>query len=699
LAGTSSFNLNISRQDSIEIAGSITAAKLSYGNLKAISLESDFSGDLNEINFSELKIQRPDKQPINWQAYLKLKPLEYKLSTNFNQLKLEDYWQDSHIKGNFDGEFCFQNKAADNRISVNLKSSNCKIGSTELDSIYVDVIQRDSLLTVNTLTAKNKKEIDLKVEGNIAYNFLSGSVFQDDKQLQIQYQGDLLRFLSKQTKLIPYGRSDTSFQFSFGTNEDGIILKNGFVKLDNGRLRLKNQLEELERMSVDLKFQNNRMEIKEWRQFMGSAWLNIRNQIGAERNFQLGNINLGQFYVHTSQEGVLIHLPNYMPSNSVANVKVSGRNTEEFVIKGPFYDIQMLGDIYFSNGRAIYPPNSENLFKMFTQVTDIKWSNRQNKTSKKETKEAKELPFELDLKMHFTDNVRYVTYPLDLTVNPESYLHLLYKDGSFEVPEAHFIAEKGSADILGTTMEADFVQVLISRYHKGVKISGTFYKKVADGTMITLHVYNESSDGTFSVNKLQYQFSSDNAADKSLTSILARLRYGRGIDELSDTQRRSLLQEEVVQLAGLGISNAIIDPLISPIENKIRQWLRLDYFYMQTDIIQNIFQRYYSPSIDEEAYVLEAKPSSVTRSGYEMFMDNFSIGLGKYISDDVFLDYQAQFQRPEGLALTSDMGVYHHFTVRYDLPYKFKLAYKYNILPFNEKNTHEVQLQRSFRFW
>jgi hypothetical protein len=80
-------------------------------------------------------------------------------------------------------------------------------------------------------------------------------------------------------------------------------------------------------------------------------------------------------------------------------------------------------------------------------------------------------------------------------------------------------------------------------------------------------------------------------------------------------------------------------------------------------------------------------------------MDNFSVGLGKYISDDIFLDYQAQFQKPEGLAVTSKMGIYHHFTLRYDLPYKFKLAYKYNILPFDDENTHEIQLQRSFRFW
>jgi hypothetical protein len=698
-SGTSDFQLTVSNQDTTRVTGTIAAKNLSYSNIAPLEFLCKFNGDFNQVDFEKFQLQQPQKEPLQLQAHLKFSPLQYQISGDFQQLKIQDYWKEGNMKGAFNGRFNLQKTTDNDCLSVQLSSIDFQVGSTKLDSLYLDVVQQDSLLVINNLLAKNKKEIDFRAAGSVGYNFLRSTIYPDSSKLVLEYKGDLLRFLSKQIKLISYGKSKADFRFVFSTNEDGILLEDGFLKLEDGNMRIQNQIEQLEHVQIDLLFNENEMQIKKWQLFMGSGWLYISNQIAAERNFEIANINLGQLLLKTSPEGVLVHIPDYMPNNSVANVVVKGRNSAEFIVKGPFYDIQLQGDIYFSNGRAIYPPNSENLLKMFTQVTDIKWPSRKPQPKAKEADEAKELPFELDLMMHFTDNVRYVTYPLDLKVNPESYLHLLYEDGKFQVPEAHFISEQGSVDILGTTMEADFAQVLISPYQKGVKISGSFYKKVADGTMITLDVFNESSDGVYSINKLQYEFSSDNTNDKTLTSILARLRYGRGIDELSDTQRRVLLQDEVVQIAGLGVSNAIIDPLISPIENKIRQWLRLDYFYLQTDVIQNIFQRYSSPNVSEEAYVVEAKPSSITRSGYEMFMDNFSVGLGKYISDDIFLDYQAQFQKPEGLAVTSKMGIYHHFTLRYDLPYKFKLAYKYNILPFDDENTHEIQLQRSFRFW
>ena len=82
-----------------------------------------------------------------------------------------------------------------------------------------------------------------------------------------------------------------------------------------------------------------------------------------------------------------------------------------------------------------------------------------------------------------------------------------------------------------------------------------------------------------------------------------------------------------------------------------------------------------------------------------MFLNNLTIGMGKYISGNLFLDYIAHFQRPEGLAVSSEMGVYHNLSLRYDLPYKFKLALRYHILPFEEQNSYEIMLERSFRFW
>ena len=120
-----------------------------------------------------------------------------------------------------------------------------------------------------------------------------------------------------------------------------------------------------------------------------------------------------------------------------------------------------------------------------------------------------------------------------------------------------------------------------------------------------------------SLGALQYDLRSDNIEDKSIVSILSRLRYGKGIDEISDSQKRTLLQDPVVELAGLSISNAFIDPIISPIENKIRQLFRLDYFFLQTDIIQNIFARYYNDKNPTDDLILTEEQEKISKTGNE----------------------------------------------------------------------------------
>ncbi|MDP8203486.1 MAG: hypothetical protein P9L95_03010 [Candidatus Tenebribacter mawsonii] len=55
-------------------------------------------------------------------------------------------------------------------------------------------------------------------------------------------------------------------------------------------------------------------------------------------------------------------------------------------------------------------------------------------------------------------------------------------------------------------------------------------------------------------------------------------------------------------------------------------------------------------------------------------------------------------EKLQDIALQSEMGVFHEFSLRYQLPFKFRILYKYKILPFKEVNPHEIMLERSFRF-
>ena len=257
-----------------------------------------------------------------------------------------------------------------------------------------------------------------------------------------------------------------------------------------------------------------------------------------------------------------------------------------------------------------------------------------------------------------------------------------------------FIAEEGSVDIFGTKMKLDYMQIQLSRFTAGANISGTFYKKTADGSLITLNIYNEVA-GDDEVGTLRFSLNSDNPNDR-ITDILSKLRYNRAMEDISADQKKTLLQDEVIQIAGMGLESAVMDPLLSPVENWIRKTLKLDYFHLQTDLVQNLFASYSSD--DKSQYEVFDESNEIAKFSSELFLNNLSVSMGRYITRDLFLDYETRVEKSQDIALQTEMGIFHEFSLRYQLPYKFRILYRYKIMPFTEENPHEIMLERSFRF-
>ena len=684
----------------------IEQLNLKYSDFNDIDASIRFLGNTTNVEILNCTLNSNNSKIIDLKGKISLYP-EIAVQTNgeIENLDFNKIFTSSNIFGNLNADISFNHINGKNKLDVNLLGKNFVFNDLQIDSLELSIIQEDSLLTISRLSAKRENDFNLQGKGAIGYNFWNDINYPDSNLVKLDFNGDLFNLLSNHIKFIESGNSECDFTFELGMKENGLSIRAGSFNLSKASLQVKNQLEKIDKIKIEFDITDNQMNLNKCKMRMGEGKIYIRNIIeNDDRNFLLGNLNIGKFYLRTSTNGILINIPKYVPYNSVVNAIITGRNADELIITGPFDDIKIVGDIHFSNGAAIYPSNTENLLKLFTKVTDFNAKERLENIIKPEQieeqpEEKRNLPFYLDLMLYFEDNCHYVTYPVNLLVNPNSYMHLKYYDGKFRIQEAFFTAEAGSADLFGTNFEVEFVQVRRSKFQKAVQISGSFYKKASDGSLITLEIFNVRDDQIGSLGVLQYDLRSDNIEDKSVVSILSRLRYGKGIDEISDSQKRTLLQDPFIELAGLSISNVFIDPIISPIENRIRQLFRLDYFFLQTDIIQNIFARYYNDKNPADDLILTEEQEKISRSGYDMFLNNLTIGMGKYISGNLFLDYIAHFQRPEGLAVSSEMGVYHNLSLRYDLPYKFKLALRYHILPFEEQNSYEIMLERSFRFW
>lgn len=690
--GFSDFIIEYDSRDDGNVAGIFKINKFSYKNLSDLNIGIQFYGSNNFLHIREFTIAKNENKFLNVESDITLKPqLDIKAIGNIIDLDLEKIISNDEYNGILNGNFTFTHKNNENFADLELKSGKCDLAGFKLDTASLICSQKDRKLDIIDLRIDKENSFSFQSSGSIGYNLFNSNSFPDSNVVNIKFNGDLVEILSEQIEFLSNGRSNCKLDLSVGIQENGLFFRNGNFTINEAEFLLNNQVEKVDKINVKMSIINDTLKIDWFKLRMGEGRFFLSNKIdNDEKDFKLGMLNLGKFYIHTNDRGLLLNIPGFVAFDSVVKVLIKGRYSDDLLISGPFDDIHVLGDVHFSNGGVIYPPNTDNIINLFGQIG----LEKENPDFEDDTN----YPFDLDVMLHIDENMRYATYPTNLQIIHGGYLHLLYHDGNFSVPDAIFNCEIGQVDLFGTQLDLDFAKVKINPYVDGFYLNGTFFKKASDGTIITLNVFNEKDSKTGNTT-LQFRLASDDPSDGML-DILAKLRYNRSIDEISNQEKKTLLQDEMIQIAGLGLETAILDPLIHPLENTIRKLLRLDIFYVQTSIIKNFFDKYYSKEDEEEKnYLQKEELDSVTRFGSDMFLNNLSVSMGKYASRKLFFNYEVQFQKPEEVALGSELGIYHYFTLRYDLPKKYKLAFRYKILPFDNEDSVELAIEKSFRFW
>jgi len=686
IKGSTSFDLEYDSRNKGAATGYIALDQFTIGDFKKFDSEIFLTGNNEKITLQNSYVCCDSTKLLDLNSEIILKPdFEIQAKGKLNTLSLEDIFPDDKIRGIIDGEFFFYNGNGRSRLTADFNAEKFRANKLKFDKIRFSFTQEDSLLIIDELTAKRGTQFDFNSSGAIGFNLLNSNSYPDSNRISMKFKGDLFSFLNKQSKAIRYGESDCEFEMTVGMGENGLSIDKGFFELLDGSMNIQDQPNRIDKCNINFKIADDRLSLNEFKLNVGEGTLYIENEIMQnDTDFRLGMLNLGKFKVYTSQEGLQIYMPKYTPANTMVNASIAGRNSDYMEITGPFDDLKILGDITVSNGDLIYPPDTENLLKLFNTVTEVK----------EPESDPVVLPLSFDLMLHLGENVRYVTYPVDIKLKPAGYLHLEYLEGEFQKPEALFIADEGSVDMFGTTLILDYMQVDLTKLGKGVNIAGTFYKKTSDGSLITLEIFNDDSVDKGSSN-LRFELLSDNPNDL-ITDILSKLRYNRSMNEISPAQRKTLLQDEVIQIAGLGLESAVLDPLISPVENTIRKFFRFDYFHMQTDLVQNLFASYSSEN--KLDYITSEEQIQIDKFTSELFLNNLSISAGKYLTRKVFIDYEARFEKQSENLDETTLGVFQDFTIRYDLPWKLKISYIFRILPFDVENQHQIMLERSFKF-
>jgi hypothetical protein len=674
-----------SRQNGL-INGNVSFEKIKIGSMKEFNGQLTLDGSNDRISLSNSYVNCCDDRILNLSGEMSLKP-EFSMAASgaLERTSLQNVFLDSKLQGDVSGSFNFESDPQSQILNAEISGENLINNDLKIDEARLRFTQEDSLLTIHELIFNNEDLFSLEGGGSIGYNFLNSTIFPDSHTVYVSFQGDLLEFLANQSSSLQSGESNCKFDLKFGMVETGVFVDEGNFELKKGQLNIKDQPSEIDNINLIFNIENDRLNISKFNMKTGEGKLYIKNEItDSEEDFLLGSLNLGKFKVRSNIEGMMVYIPGYTPRNSFIHGAIMGRNSDYLEVIGPFDDLKIIGDMLVFNGDLIYPPNTDNLMNLFNI----------SKPEKKENSELNPLPISFDVLLHVGENIRYVTFPIDVKVTEDGYLHLKYANDEMQKPDAFFYAEEGSVDMFGTTLILDFMQIQLNQFGTGVNISGIFYKKASDGTLITLEIFNDNNgDGSFG--NLKFELNSDDPTDM-IIDILAKLRYNRTMDEISPAQKKTLLQDEVIQIAGLGLESAVLDPLISPVENTLRQLFRLDYFHLQTDLIQNLFASYSSESKSE--YTITEEQSQVDQFTSEMFLNNLSVSAGKYLTRKLFFDYELRLEREDQIVTDTYLGVYQDFKIRYDLPWKFKASYQYFILPFDEINQHQIGIERSLKF-
>lgn len=381
IAGTVSCNLHYNRDDDNQVTGFVQIDDAGNQDISALSATMDVMGTRDSIRVKNISVSNHKQKILTAEAAVITAPaFAMQLQGSAEDVALENILPEADVRGRVFASLNY-NTTSGRTLDLDARVLDFSAGAIMADSISCAFTQCDSLLRLHWAEALFASGLDVKARGALGYNLLTSDVYADSHRISVDVKGDLLGLVDMAAGDITEAYSKGEITLEVGTDDEGLTVPAGAMSITRGKLQLKDQQEAFEKIRLSADITDNKLSIHHCTTQLGESGISLRNEINNdEQDFILGPLIIGHLYLKTDENGVLFHMPGYMPNNSVGNVVIQGRDSDEFEITGPFDDIMIKGDLRISNGDAIYPPKTENLFKIFSMVrtTEKKVKNQQS---------------------------------------------------------------------------------------------------------------------------------------------------------------------------------------------------------------------------------------------------------------------------------------------------------------------------------
>ncbi len=619
------------------------------------------------------------------------------LRARMHDIKMQDIMMEPPGEGSFTGWVAVTvdsllSKEPQIEFATDLLAKQLKIGDFIINNAVVKARQESRALVIDTLYVKSEGMFEAYAQGALDYNITQKQFFEGDKTLDLKVSGELFPWLKHLTNYVLESSGSSDLEISLGTSDYEFTVHSGALDIHDGRLLLKDQVEPIRHIELKGVFKDDRFVIEKGKFDMGNGSIYIDNIFDDDpsENFILAFIDLGYLRFMIEKPGLQATIPVIAPEKTLTSISLKGINSRYATIRGPFDEMKISGHVTVSNLSILFPPGADNLLNLVMSVRG---------TGKKPDRDPVPLPFNLDVIVTIGDNVRYVTYPTNFYLVPGGFIHIVYDGNSFIVEEANINSERGSVDFFGTVFQVDSIGINMLDQQDILSVSGTFYKRTPDGSTITLGVSSSSDYDLSFFDRLQIRLTSDNPSDQSIVQVLSRLRYDQNKDDISG-DKKNLLQDEALGLIGGNLNASVLSPFFFPVENWIRRTLKLDNFSINAGFIQNIFTEYSNdPSHLAELADIGNFGSDIAQFSSAILLNNLSFSLSKYLGYRTFGDYKLALQEATDLQKKTKILISHEASLRLSLPKKYRLGYTLKYSPKDTGLSHEIMLQRTFRFW
>ena len=674
--------------EDIPIFGNIQIDGLLFDD-KINPLDAYLSFDIKDTTFNFNKIKISNNQKDIFDGYAKFSLNERNLFTLYgkgNNVNIHNDLLNAPFYGIGDYEIYATGTPQNPRLLCNINLRDGKIFSTKYDTLSAQFFQDSEVFYLNNFEIVQTKRYDAAAKGSYSYNFFKKQFYDKPDEIVISANGDFLSIISEYIDDIKQASSKTKLHLILATEDKKTVLKSGEVIITKGEMQLKGQPERLRKINLYAELTDNRIDKLEGSVKIGDGKLFILNGFEEEiRDINIGGLNLGTVFLTTDEKGVSIHIPEYMTEKALVDLQLKGFEDEYFRIYKEDDAFKFSGKILLANGKGVKPPG-----KMGSGLFDS------------------DIPIHFDFDLVFKKNIWYIYTPLRLYIDHNDFISFRTNPENDKTKiffDLH--SHRGEIQLFGETFKVDNVEIKKSKFDKKIQINANFKKKTPDGSTIYLsltstekgiigHDIHATDYGNYRI-----KLHSDNPKDETMLSILSKLHYGKSIGELTEEEKSKLYREGAIKIASDELGNLLVGPLLMPVESTIRQFLGLDFFRLKTGFMGNIMRKS-GLIISEEDFTPEPEHESqldkISELSKDIILENLSVTMGKYITPNWYVNYEALLQKELTSSQAIKIGVQHEITFRYELPYNFDIKYMYRFSPIKKEEIQRISLESAINF-